>query len=142
MVQAKPEWAGSGPAFLAALVGIASGVVALMRVLLRHALSTDAVLDLLGFAAVLTGVLRLAGPFHDDPVVDDRPRLRSRVVLGTLGTALGAVLILEHVILEHVILPPCPTRLRAITVGAWGLVAGPILLQEALALRRRMRRSG
>ena len=104
----------------------------LLRLLLRDLLSTDVVLDVLGVAAVLTGALRLSARFHDDPAVDDRPRVRSRVVLGSLEIALGTVSILEH----------GPTRLTAIAVGLWGLVAGAILLQEALAMRRRPRPSG
>jgi uncharacterized membrane protein HdeD (DUF308 family) len=110
----------------AALVGIVAGVLVLLRFLLRDAVSADAVLALLGVAAVLTGVLRLSGAFHDDQVAADRPRLPHRVALGVLELAMGAVLLLAHDL----------TRPVAIVAGLWGLAGGTILLLDALALRR------
>lgn len=122
---------GSRAAFVAALVGIAAGVLVLLRFVLRDVISTDAVLGLLGVAAILTGILRLSGAFHDDPV-GEHPRLRYRVVLAILAITLGAVLILA----------PGLTRPAAIVVGLWGLVAGAILLQDALTMRRQHRSRG
>jgi uncharacterized membrane protein HdeD (DUF308 family) len=117
---------GSRLALTAALVGIVAGVLVLLRFLLRDAVSADAVLALLGVAAVLTGVLRLSGAFHDDQVAADRPRLPHRVALGVLELAMGAVLLLAHDL----------TRPVAIVAGLWGLAGGTILLLDALALRR------
>lgn len=122
---------GSRAAFVAALVGIAAGVLVLLRFVLRDVISTDAVLGLLGVAAILTGILRLSGAFHDDPV-GEHPRLRYRVVLAILAITLGAVLILA----------PGLTRPATIVVGLWGLVTGTILFQEALTMQRQHRPAG
>jgi uncharacterized membrane protein HdeD (DUF308 family) len=117
---------GSRLALTAALVGIVAGALVLLRFLLRDAVSAEVVLALLGVVAVLTGVLRLSGAFHDDQVAADRPRLPHRVALGVLELAMGAVLLLAHDL----------TRLVAIVAGLWGLAGGTILLLDALALRR------
>lgn len=66
----------------------------LLRFLLADLLSTDAVLRLLGVVAILTGLVRLSGAFHDDPVGGDRRLPRSRAVLASLELALGTLLLL------------------------------------------------
>jgi len=111
----------------AALAGVLAAVVVLLRFPLSGAVSRELTLHLLGAAAILTGLLRLAGAFRDDAVTTDRPRLSHRTLIGGLEIALGIVLVLADEV----------TRPIAVLAGLWGLVGGTLLLVDALALRRR-----
>jgi uncharacterized membrane protein HdeD (DUF308 family) len=121
----------NGLVLVAALIGIVASVIVLLRFLLEDVLSTDEAMAILGVSAILTGLLRLFGGFRDDRMATDRPRRSHRVAQGALELLLGAVLIIAHQW----------TRPVAIVVGLWALVGGTILLRDALAMRRRHRRS-
>jgi len=117
--------AGNRIVSAAAVIGTVAGALVLLRFVLRHILSVNMVLALLGATAILTGLLRLSGTFRDH-VIADRPRYAHRVALGTLELALGVALILPH----------DATGPVAIAAGLWGIVVGAIMLVDALALRR------
>jgi uncharacterized membrane protein HdeD (DUF308 family) len=116
---------GSRLAWAAAAMGILAGVLVLARFALEDVLSANLVLTLLGLTAILTGLLRLSGTFHDH-VIDDRPRLPHRVALGALELALGVALLLAD----------RASRPVAVAAGLWAIVGGTIMLVDALALRR------
>ena len=111
----------------AALVGLVSAFITLLRFPLERVVSQELVLHLLGVVAILTGLLRLAGALRDDELAVDLPRLSYRSALGGLELVLGAALLVTREV----------TRTAAIAAGLWGLVGGTILLRDALALRPR-----
>lgn len=118
---------GTKLAISAVVVGIVASIAVLL--LVTNVAPANAGLAVLGAAAILTGGLRLSGAFHDAPDVAHRRRLRPRDVLAVLEIALGAVLILTH----------GPTRPTGTVVGLWGVAAGTVLLQDAIAMRRAQR---
>lgn len=73
----------------AALVGLVSAFVTLLRFPLERVVSQELVLHLLGVVAILTGLLRLAGALRDDELAVDRPRLSYRSALGGLELVPG-----------------------------------------------------
>jgi len=117
---------GNRVVVVAAVAGMTAGALVLLRVVLRDYLPAQAVLFVLGTAAIVTGLLRVAGRFRDDHLAGERPRLPHRAALGALEIGLGAVLILADE----------ATRAVAIAAGLWGLVGGTILLRGALEMRR------
>ena len=116
---------GNRLVWAAAVIGVAAGVLVLLRFALEDMLSTNLVLTLVGLTAILTGLLRLSGTFRDH-VIDGRPRLPHRVALGILELMLGVLLVLAR----------SATRPVAIAAGLWAIVGGTIMLVDALALRR------
>ena len=71
--------------------------------------------------------MRILGGFRDDQLSDGRRRNRDSILAGTLDAGLGLALILAS--------DPTSTWVRFVA-AAWGLVAGTILLVDALRLRR------
>ena len=92
---------------------------------------TGALLDLVGGGAIATGMMRMLGGFRDDEDADEHPRNRTRVV-GALDVGLGIALILTS--------DSTSTWVRFLA-AAWGLVAGTLLLIDALRVRRFARTS-
>jgi hypothetical protein len=128
------RWAMAPPSrsrtgIIAALLGAAAALLVLARLPLRHALGADTLLLVLGVAAVMTGVLRLGGGLRDGQLTPAGPRVWRRLVLGALEIVLGAVLILAQDV----------SRAVALVVSGWGIVAGTMLVLDALAMRRAIR---
>jgi uncharacterized membrane protein HdeD (DUF308 family) len=123
---ARGRRAGAALALTIGLLWIGTGVAVLAREQLQDAIGEGALLDALGLVAVATGVIRIAGWFHDDPLAGDRPRRRYRYVVGPLDIWLGlAVLVAD----EHT-----STGIR-ITLGLWGVVTATFLILDGLAAR-------
>ena len=112
---------------VAGLIGVVVGILFLVRELLYTFIEEGLLLDLLGLSAVAMGLLRLLGGFHDDQIAGDRPRLRYRVVVGTLDIVLGVALLIGSA--------TSASQIRLALV-AWGLLTGTFLLLDALRLRR------
>lgn len=112
---------------LAGTIGLVAGVAVVLRPLLDALLSSGALLDLLGASAVITGVLRLLGTFHDDQLAREHPRRRYRFVVGTLEVLLGIALLVAR--------EAGSTQIR-LALAVWGLSTGTFLLLDGLMLRR------
>ena len=119
---------GSELALIAGVVGIVAAVILLARFLLKGVISLDTALALLGFAAVLTGTLRLVGAIHDEQV-DDLRRPVARIALGVSEIGIGLVWIAVEEVTQGVLT----------AVGLWALVGGTIMFLDALAMRTRLR---
>jgi uncharacterized membrane protein HdeD (DUF308 family) len=76
--------------------------------------------------------MRMLGGFRDDEEADERPRKRTTVLVGALDVGLGIALIVTS--------DSTSTWVRFLA-AAWGLVAGTLLLIDALRLRRFARTS-
>ena len=114
-------------AALAAAIGTIAAVALLARRPLNHVVGTTALLDLVGACAIATGAMRMLGGFRDDRSSDGRLRNRESILAGTLDAGLGVALVLAS--------DPTSTWVRFVA-AAWGLVAGTMLLVDALRLRR------
>ena len=112
---------------VAGLIGVVVGITFLVRELLHTFIEEGLLLDLLGVSAVAMGLLRLLGGFHDDQIAGDRPRLRYRVVVGTLDIVLGVALLIGSA--------TSASQIR-LALGVWGLLTGTFLLLDALRLRQ------
>lgn len=110
----------------AAIAAIVGAVLVLLRDALSALVAPAVVIDLLGFAAIATGVLRVVGGFAAEERIGRRWTLGG-IVLGTLEVALGALLLLTANV--------DPARL-AMIVTAWAVASGLLLLAEGLRLRR------
>ena len=119
---------GSRVAVAAGVVGVAAAAILLARSLIQDVISLDTALVILGVAAVLTGTLRLAGAFRSEQV-SDPPRPVLRIVLGVSEIAIGVVFIAVDELTPTV----------ATVAGLWALVAGTVMLLDALAMRKAMR---
>ncbi|MFN7151276.1 MAG: hypothetical protein ACK4V6_17590 [Microthrixaceae bacterium] len=115
----------SRTAAIAGVVGTLAAVVGLARFLIEGALSVDATLALLGVAAIAVGTLRLLGWFRDEDVLAEMST--RRLFLGVSEVAIGATWILVDDV----------SRTARIAVGLWALVGGPVMMVDALDLRRR-----
>ena len=109
---------------IAGVVGVAAAVVVLARGLLSGVISLDGVLAILGVTSLATGTMRLAWMLHDKQ--DARHPVVHRTALGLIEITLGVVLILVHDLGQTL----------ATAAGVWGLVAGTIMLIDAITMRR------
>ena len=114
----------SRTAAAAGVLGAVAALVVLARLPLQGVVAVGTLLPLLGWAAIVTGVLRLGGGFRDDPIAPGRPRTWRRVILGALEVLLGVVLIVSDQV----------SRTVALVVGGWGIVGGTTLVVDALAM--------
>jgi uncharacterized membrane protein HdeD (DUF308 family) len=117
---------------LAGTIALVAGTAVVLRPLLDALLSRGALLDVLGASALLTGVLRLLGTFHDDQLAREHPRRRYRFVIGALEVLLGITLLVAG--------EAASTQTR-VALAVWGLSTGTFLLLDGLALRRLTRAS-
>ena len=117
-------------AVAAGAIGLAAGILVLLRQPLSSVVGDVLLLDLLGASAIATGLLRLFGRFHDDQLEGMRPRLRYRAAVGVLELALGMSLILADETSDSSI---------RVALGIWGLLTGTFLLLDALWMRRVLR---
>jgi uncharacterized membrane protein HdeD (DUF308 family) len=130
------RWAARHPgasarslAAIAGAFGFIAGVVVLLRNFLVTVVSENALLDILGVAAIAIGTMRMLGAFHDDQLAADRSRLRHRFLLGALDVLLGVALLVSA--------PGSPVLIAGLT--AWAAVGGTLILVDALALWRARR---
>ena len=114
-------------AALAGAIGTIAAVALLAREPLHHVVGTSALLDLVGAGAIATGAMRILGGFRDDRPSGRRSRNQESILAGTLDAGLGLAMILVS--------DPTSTWVRFLA-AAWGLVAGTMLLLDALRLRR------
>ena len=112
---------------LASLAGViavvASGFV-LLRVALSNVFEPTTVVDVLGYAAIAIGALRLVGAFALEQRTGRRWTLGG-LVLGGLEIGVGILLVAVDVSSPAV----------AKTIAAWAFASGTILLIEALRVR-------
>ncbi len=117
---------------LAAGIGAVTALALLARSPIHHVVGTGALLDLVGGGAIATGMMRMLGGFRDNEEADEHPRKRRTVLVGALDVGLGIALILTS---------DSTSTLVRFLAAAWGLVAGTLLLIDALRLRRFARTS-
>jgi hypothetical protein len=116
-------------AIAAGVVGLAAGVLVLLRLAVHSAVPLSVARIVLGSAAIATGALRVSGAFRDPEAMGGRVSIPRRAPLGFLEIALGALLIAQL----------SSTRPVAIVAGVWGLAAGVLLFVEAASMRHRSR---
>ena len=114
---------GSRLALTAGVVAAGAAVIGLTRFLIEGAISPDGALALIGATAVLIGALRLLGAFRDDAT--QRPRRSRRIALGVGEVAIGTVWITTDEL----------TRTVTTAVAVWALLAGTIMLIDAITAR-------
>ena len=113
-------------ALLAGGIGVVTGaVVVLVNV------DTTFLLSILGVVIALTGVVHLTGGFELADV--SGRRWRPGVPLGILEVGLGTTLVLTSGV---------GGSLSTWLASAWALLGGIVLVTDALAVRRRLTRSG
>lgn len=116
---------GSRLALAAAVAGIFTAALVLVRHIMEGSISPRFAVVVLGIAALLTGLLRLFGAFHDEDASMGSRRRWKRFALGSLEVVLGALLVVAHDL----------TRPLIVIIGAWGIIGGTVLLLDALQLR-------
>ena len=113
---------GRRSAIVAAAIGTVAASVLLARRPLHGVVGTGALLDLVGAAAIATGVLRMLGGFHAQVPA---PR-RHSMLIGALDVGIGAVLIITS---------DATSAWVRFVAAAWGLAGGTLLLLDALRTR-------
>jgi uncharacterized membrane protein HdeD (DUF308 family) len=116
-------------------LGVVAGVVAttaallvVLRGFLSGVVSEERLVNVLGFAAVGVGTLRLAGAFEVERRTGHRWSIGG-LVLGVLEVGVGILLIATDTQSQSVM----------ITLGVWALASGTLLIVEAVRLHRRAR---
>jgi len=117
---------GSRLGIAAGAVSVIAGVLVVLRQPLEHVISFNALIGILGTAAVLTGTLRLLGAFEIERRTG-RWWTFGGLALGSVEVVLGVVLFFTDTGNERVL---------SIVFAAWGLVGGSLLLIEGTRLRR------
>jgi uncharacterized membrane protein HdeD (DUF308 family) len=111
----------------AGAIGLATGLMVLLREPLSGLIDESLLMNLLGLSAIATGMLRLFGRFHDDQLEGARPRRSYRIVVGTLELVLGTALLMAD--------EGSASTIR-LSLGVWGLLTGTFLILDGLWLRR------
>ncbi len=124
----RPDGGADGRALVAAALWLVAGAALLLRQPLQGLMGEGVLLDSLGVVAILNGLLRLSGRFHDDQFSRERARRRYRLVIGPLDILLGVALLVADARTAGGV---------RIALGLWGLATGTFLLWDALMLRRR-----
>jgi len=122
-IRPRPGFRLGVAAGAAAIVGAALVVV---RNRFSGLLDPEVLIELLGFSAGLTGLLRVVGGFATQERFGRRWTIGG-IVLGTLELAFGILLLLTSHVDPDLLLPIAAT---------WGTVSGTLLLAEGLRLRR------
>ena len=123
-VRGNKRHPGSRLALIAGSLGIVAAVIGLSRALIEHVISANAALAVLGVSAVLVGTLRIVGGFRDDSSGRSRPA--RRILLGAGEVLIGVVWIVTDEV----------TRTVKTAVGVWALLAGSVMLIDAMSARR------
>jgi len=117
---------GSRIGLAAGSLGVVAGAMVLLRQPLQDLISLDALIGVLGVAALLTGSLRLLGAFELERRTGRRWTFGG-LALGTVEIVLGLILLFAQ---------GGNARVLTITLAVWGLVGGSLLLIEGFRLRR------
>jgi uncharacterized membrane protein HdeD (DUF308 family) len=117
--------AGFRLASVAGVVAITAALLVVLRELLSGVVSPTKIINVLGFASAAMGTLRLVGAFEIERHTGHRWSIGG-VVLGALELGTGILLIATDT----------PSRGVMITVGAWALASGSLLILEAVRARR------
>jgi uncharacterized membrane protein HdeD (DUF308 family) len=117
---------GSRIGLAAGCLGVIAALLVLLRGQLQGLIGSNALINLLGAAALLIGSLRLLGAFEIERRTGRRWTFGG-LALGSVEVALGLVLIITSGENERVL---------SIVFAAWGLVGGCLLLIEGFRLRR------
>ncbi len=115
---------------LAAVAGVVAIIAALLVVLrefLSGAISPVKTINILGFAALAMGTLRIAGAFEIERRTGHRWTVGG-LILGVLEVGTGILLIRTDVM----------SRGAMVTVGVWALASGTLLILEAVRARQRV----
>jgi uncharacterized membrane protein HdeD (DUF308 family) len=117
-------------------LGVVAGVVAttaallvVLREFLSGVVSPARLVNVLGFAAVAVGTLRLVGAFEIERRTGHRWSIGG-LVLGVLEVGTGILLLIAT---------DAESRGVMITVGVWALASGTLLIVQAVRIRRRAR---
>ena len=122
---------GSRIGLAAGSLSVVAALLVLLRTQLQHLIAPNALINVLGAAAVLTGSLRLLGAFEIERRTGRRWTFGG-LALGSVEVVLGLVLIVTNGENERVV---------SIVFAAWGLVGGCLLLIEGFRLRREAARA-
>jgi uncharacterized membrane protein HdeD (DUF308 family) len=117
--------AGFRLASVAGVVGIAAALLVVLREFLSGVASPGRMIGVLGFTAAATGALRLVGAFEIERRTGHRWSMGG-LVLGGLELCMGILLIATD--------PQSGAVM--ITLGAWALASGTLLIVEAIRARR------
>jgi uncharacterized membrane protein HdeD (DUF308 family) len=115
-------------ASVAGVVAITAALLVVLREFLSGVVSPARMIDVLGIAAVAMGTLRVVGAFEIERRTGHRWSIGG-LVLGGLELGTGILLISTDT----------QSRAVTITVGAWALASGTLLIAEAVRARRRAR---
>ena len=115
------------PTFVAGSIALVAGLAVVLRHVLEELVGWGVLLDVLGASAIVMGLLRLLGTIHDDQFAGERPRLRYRVVVGTLEVLLGIALVVTE---------NGPSTATRLVIAIWALAMGTFLILDAWMMRR------
>jgi uncharacterized membrane protein HdeD (DUF308 family) len=118
--------AGFRLAWVAGAVAITAALLVALREFLSGVVSPATVIDVLGFAAVAMGTLRLVGAFEIERRTSHRWSIGG-LVLGGLELVTGIILLVAA---------DTQSSALMITVGSWALASGTLLMLEAVRARR------
>ena len=110
------------------MVAITAALLVVLREFLADVASPEKVINVLGFAAVAMGALRLVGAFEIERRTGHRWSIGG-LILGGLELGTGILLIATDTLSRGVM----------ITVGTWALASGTLLIVEAIRARERAR---
>jgi len=115
-------------ASVASVVAITAALLVILRESLSDVASPETVINVLGFAAAAMGALRLVGAFEIERRSGHRWSIGG-LILGGLELGTGILLLAAD---TH-------SRGVMITIGAWALASGTLLIVEAFRARGRAR---
>jgi uncharacterized membrane protein HdeD (DUF308 family) len=118
--------AGFRLAWVAGAVAITAALLVALRELLSGVVSPAKMIEVLGFAAAAMGTLRLVGAFEIERRTSHRWSIGG-LVLGGLELGTGIILLVAT---------DTQSSALMITVSAWALASGTLLLLEAVRARR------
>jgi uncharacterized membrane protein HdeD (DUF308 family) len=114
-------------AAVAGVVAITAALLVVLREFLAGAISPVRTINILGFAALAMGTLRIVGAFEIERRTGHRWSIGG-LILGGLEVGTGILLIRTDTVSRGVM----------ITVGVWALASGTLLIVEAIRGRRRV----
>jgi uncharacterized membrane protein HdeD (DUF308 family) len=114
-------------AAVAGVVAVTAALLVVLREFLAGAISPVTTINILGFAALAMGTLRIVGAFEIERRTGHRWSIGG-LILGGLELGTGILLIRTDAVSPGVM----------ITVGMWALASGTLLIVEAIHARRRV----
>ena len=114
-------------AAVAGVVAVTAALLVVLREFLSGVVSPDRMVDILGFAAVAMGTLRLVGAFEIERRTGRRWSIGG-LVLGVLELGTGVLLLATD----------ARSLTVMVTVGTWALASGTLLIVEGVRVHRRV----